>query len=141
MTASLGTLRGALSYGSCGATLLGAERAEVNRARVVRLLLEHGADPNLQDEGGNTALIECAWDADAALTLIKHGASVNLQNKDGLTALMNSVDVGVVRVLLEDGVDLYLRDKEGSTALEGAKRFGSKEKVAVIQAAEPHATK
>jgi ankyrin repeat protein len=45
----------------------GTERSEVNRAGVVRILLGHGADPNVHDERGNTALIECAWDADAAL--------------------------------------------------------------------------
>jgi len=48
------------------------ERVEVNRAEVVRILLEHGADPNVQDARGNTALIECAWDGDAAVALIKH---------------------------------------------------------------------
>jgi ankyrin repeat protein len=50
---------------------------------IVRLLLDRGADPNLDDERGNTALIGCAWDADAALALIKHGANVNIQNKEG----------------------------------------------------------
>jgi hypothetical protein len=44
------------------------------------LLAERGADPNLQDEKRSTALIECAWDADAALMLIKRGANVNAQN-------------------------------------------------------------
>lgn len=36
-----------------------------NRKEVLRLLLERGADPNLEDDRGNTALIECAWDTDA----------------------------------------------------------------------------
>src|ERR1700722_12611777 len=48
-----------------GQSHFGTERGKVNRAEVVRILLERGADPNLQDERGNTALIECAWDADA----------------------------------------------------------------------------
>ena len=112
------------------------ERKEVNRAEVVRILLERGADPNLQDDRGNTALIECAWDADAALALIKHGANVNTQNADGLTALINSVSPDVARVLVDNGADLYLRDKEGKTALQEARQFNRPDKVAVLEAAQ-----
>jgi ankyrin repeat protein len=114
----------------------GTELKEVNRAEVVRILLERGADPNLQDDRGNTALIECAWDADAALALIKHGANVNTQNKDGLTALINSVSPDVARVLVDNGADLYLRDKEGKTALQEAMKFNRPDKVAVLEAAQ-----
>jgi ankyrin repeat protein len=121
-----------------GQPYFGAERVEVNRAEVVRLLLERGADPNIQDERGNTALIECAWHADAALALIKHGANLNTQNKDGLTALINSVSPDVAHVLVENGADLYLRDKEGKTALEEAKRFNRPDKEAVLDAAQAH---
>jgi ankyrin repeat protein len=116
----------------------GPERAEVNRAAVARLLLEHGADPNLQDEKGNTTLIGCAWDADAALALIRHGANVNAQNNDGLTPLINTAVAEVARVLIENGADLYLRDKEGKTALEQAKQYGMKEKAAAIEGAQGH---
>jgi len=121
-----------------GQPYFGAERVDVNRAEVVRLLLERGADPNIQDERGNTALIECAWHADAALALIKHGANLNTQNKDGLTALINSVSPDVAHVLVENGADLYLQDKEGKTALEEAKRFNRPDKEAVLEAAQAH---
>jgi ankyrin repeat protein len=121
-----------------GQPYFGAERAEVNRAEVVRLLLERGADRNIQDERGNTALIECAWHADASLALIKHGANLNTQNKDGLSALINSVSPDVAHVLVENGADLYLQDKEGKTALEEAKRFNRPDKEAVLEAAQAH---
>ena len=114
----------------------GTERKEVNRAEVVRILLERGADPNLQDDRGNTALIECAWDADAALALIRRGANVNMQNKDGLTALINSVSPDVARVLVDNGADLHLRNKEGKTALQEARQFNRPDKVAVLEAAQ-----
>lgn len=114
----------------------GTERKEVNRAEVVRILLDQGADPNLQDDRGNTALIERAWYADAALALIRHGANINIQNKDGLTALINSVSPDVARVLLENGADLYLRDKDGKTALQEAKQFNRPDKAAVLEAAQ-----
>lgn len=114
---------------------LETERPEVNRAEVVRILLERGADPNVRDDRGNTALIECARNAEAALALIKHGANLNTQNKDGLTALINAVNPDVARVLIENGADLYLRDKDGKTALDEAKAFNRPEKAAVLTAA------
>jgi len=116
----------------------GAEREEVNRAEVVRLLADHGADPNLQDEKQNTALIECGWDADAALMLIKRGANVNAQNNDGITPLIDTPVEDVARVLIENGADLSLRDKQGKTALEEAKQSGMKGKAAAIEAAQKH---
>lgn len=121
-----------------GQPYFGTERTDVNRAEVVRLLLKRGADPNIQDERGNTALIECAWHADAALELIKHGAKLNIQNKDGLTALINSVSPDVARILVENGADLYVRDKEGKTALDEAKRFNRPDKATVLEAAQAH---
>jgi ankyrin repeat protein len=121
-----------------GQPYFGTERAEINRAEVVRLLLERGADPNLQDERGNTALIEYAWQADAALALIKHGANLNTQNKDGLSALINSVSPDVARVLVENGADLYLRDKQGKTALDEARQFKRPDKATVLEAAQGH---
>ena len=102
------------------------------------MLLERAADPNVQDDRGNRALIECAWHADAALALIKHGANLNTQNKDGLTALINTVSPNVVQVLVENGADLHLRDKEGKTALEETKRFNRPDKAAVLKAAQAH---
>jgi len=113
----------------------GIERKEVNRAEVVRMLLEQGADTSLQDEEGNTALIECQ-DADAALILIRHGANVNAQNKDGVTPLINTGVPDVARVLIENGADVYLRDKDGKTALEHAKQYSMTDKAAVITAAQ-----
>ena len=75
------------------------------------MLVEHGADQDLQDERVHMALIECTWDADTALVLIKHGANVNVQNKDCISTLINAVEPEVARVLVENGAGLTLRDK------------------------------
>ena len=53
-----------------------AEPEGVDRAEVVRILLESGANPNARDKHGNTALILCRERADIALLLIKAGADV-----------------------------------------------------------------
>jgi uncharacterized protein len=83
-------------------------------------------------------MIECGWDADAALMLIKRGANVNAQNNDGITPLIDTPVEDVARVLIENGADLSLRDKQGKTALEVAKQSGMKGKAAAIEAAQKH---
>lgn len=110
----------------------GAEAPEVNRAWVVRTLLEIGADPNLQDKDGNTALIDAAWDANAVLVLLQGGANINAQNKKGYTALINCGDPEVAWVLLANHADPSIRDAQGRTALEVAKQYNMKEKEAVL---------
>jgi len=56
---------------------------------VLRFLLERGADPNIQDSDGNTALINAVqWEFyDYVELLLSHGASPTLRNKEGRTAL------------------------------------------------------
>ena len=55
---------------------------------IVELLLSAGADPNLQDNGGTTALM-LIWDRDLEITraLIEAGADRHIANLAGETAL------------------------------------------------------
>ena len=90
---------------------------------IVRLLLEAGADKNLQDGNGRTALILASeWDhVEIVCLLLEAGADVNLQNGNGWTALMKASFGGhleILRLLLDAGADKNLRDGEtGMTAL------------------------
>lgn len=56
---------------------------------VVRLMLDRGADPNLVDKMGNTALMKAAMgcDGETLAMLLDAGADLNTKNKAGLTAL------------------------------------------------------
>jgi ankyrin repeat protein len=104
----------------------------------MRLLLAHGADPNLATQAGTTPLMAAAgvnWvvaqtyteSKEALLEAIdicfEHGADVNATNSMGLTPLLGAANRGsneIIRKLAEHGADLNVVDKEGRSALRWA---------------------
>jgi uncharacterized protein len=107
-------------------------------ARVMRLLLEHGADPHIPTFGGTTALMAAAgvnwvfdqtYDEGAAALLeavrLCHelGMDVNAINSMGLTALHGAANRGsddIIRFLVDKGARLDVKDAEGRTPLTWA---------------------
>lgn len=94
---------------------------------VVKVLLEHGADPNVRDFYGKTLLVavcEAGADRDTETVrlLLEHGADPNIRGEAG-TPLLYAVNMGprgnteVVRLLLEHGADPNAKDKADSSAL------------------------
>ena len=86
-----------------------------------RLLLQHGADPNLADNDGDSPLIVAAMaSGDAgrgvAALLLDAEAEIDHQNKNGEVALhfaCQNSNVEVAKLLLERGADKDLRDNDG----------------------------
>jgi ankyrin repeat protein len=105
---------------------------------VMRLLLQHKADPHIGTFAGTSPLMIAAgvnwvfaqtYDEGQAARLeavkLCHelGMDVNQQNSMGLTALMGAANNGsddIIRFLVEKGAKLELKDKEGRSALTWA---------------------
>ena len=71
---------------------------------MIKMLLEHGADPNAQSKMG-TPLHRWLDNADIARLLLEHGADPNSRDWDNWTPLCLCRDVETARVLMKFGAD------------------------------------
>lgn len=110
-----------------GALHIVARRSD---ATYLRFLLQKGANPNLQDAGGNTAAMVAIENGfiDAIPILKTYRADMNVANSRGETPLIRAVqnrNLAAVRVLLEAGADPDRADvMAGMSARDYAKRDG-----------------
>ena len=97
----------------------------------LRFLLGKGANPNLADKNGATALqlaSNLGW-GEGVEILVGRGASVDITNSAGETPLIAAVhrrDVALVRTLLKAGANPDRSDNSGRTARDYAKLLGAK---------------
>ncbi len=113
---------------------------------IVRFLLSKGADINLTDAHGDTALGGAAIGGDPAITqlLLDAGSDIEHKGDDGLTPLMLAAGANrpeSIRVLLTHGADLNYRNASDESALTWAEGKHSFEAIKVLQDAEINAFK
>lgn len=113
--------------------------AESGYMEIMEFLIDKGADMNVKDGRGMTALIRAVVleRPDVMKFLIKKGADVNARDKKGKTALMYAVDRKpvnreVVKLLVDKGADLNAGDNDGMTALMEAAKRGNLDAVKLL---------
>ncbi|MBV9398749.1 MAG: ankyrin repeat domain-containing protein [Bryobacterales bacterium] len=102
---------------------------------VMRLLLQHGADPNIPTLSGTTALMAAAgvnWmggqtyteskesQLEAVKLCVEKGADVNAVNSMGIGAVIGAVNRGsddILQYLVDRGARLDIKDNEGRTPM------------------------
>lgn len=99
-------------------------------ARVVKMLLERGADPNIlcsSSDIDNISPLHLACEAgnlQYAKLLIQHGAEINTeQNENSYLPFISAVyggNVQIIRLLLDHGADATFKLKDGFTAIHVA---------------------
>ena len=92
--------------------------AEYGRVEIARLLLEAGADEDLQNQDGKTALMLAveSGHAEIARLLLEAGADKDLQDQLGHTAVMLATlnnNMEMARMLLEAGAGTIWHDFAG----------------------------
>lgn len=111
-----------------GSTLLltAAERGET---RIVKILLDQGANPNVTAEryGHRSPLHWAAenFDIESIRALLDRGANINATDDYGRTALMqaaSTTDRETVKSLIEHGANVNYKSQDGSSALALARR-------------------
>lgn len=107
-----------------GAPLLDA--VVMNHIEAVRLLLAHGADPNVHDDEGTSPLRFCVQKRhlEMARLLLHCGATKTIHEAGGAGG-MNALGIAVyrlnvemVRLLLAYGADPHVEDNDGMTAFD-----------------------
>jgi ankyrin repeat protein len=87
-------------------------------------LIDRGAEVNVANEAGATALMWAADDADKTRVLLEHGADPNATSIEGATPLLIALrykhTAPVVKLLLDHGVKLDAKPYQGSGAFTGA---------------------
>ena len=94
----------------------------------IQALLELGADVNVRDYKGKTALHRAATAGFLASmeTLLAHGADIDAADNEGETPLFDAVRAGreeAVALLLERGADPLAENNKGITPVAAAKRM------------------
>ena len=113
-----------------------------NHIKVVKALVEAGADPNIRDLSGDTALTIAAGHGDniylVQILVLDAQASIDIQNRLGYTSLMKTVmnsHKGVVRALLDLGANPNIQDSFGRSPLMMAVKHKNADIVQMLLAA------
>ncbi|NRO95999.1 hypothetical protein GWC77_08630, partial [Paraburkholderia sp. NMBU_R16] len=120
-----------------GATLL-MNALTGGNIEFAKALIDHGADPNVRDELGNTPLHLAAGRGMEILSqLLAAGADPSATNHRGATALFDARSPDVVHLLLRAGTSIDARDENGNTAIMRLAQSGTRPTVLALLEHDP----
>ncbi|MGE0207196.1 MAG: ankyrin repeat domain-containing protein [Candidatus Babeliales bacterium] len=137
-------IKGLTSYGidainepGCDNATVLMEASNAGETKLVKLLIEHGAQVNLVDKYGNTALMRAADTGHLEIVqyLLEHGAEIDHVDEYGNSALRKAARNGhtqVVKLLLDHGADINQRNSYGGTLLMAASYSGHADIVKIL---------
>lgn len=86
--------------------------ALADNVEVAKALLANGADVNLMNKNGETAIF-FNKNIDVIKFLVSEGANINHLNNDGETALFKTSDIEMVKALIKLGCSPFIKNKNG----------------------------
>jgi ankyrin repeat protein/serine/threonine protein kinase len=97
-------------------------KSKVNEQKIMKILLEYGANPNLKDVSGQTPLHLAIVDDKIEIVklLLEYLVDYNLKDNLGnnpLTLAIKKNRIEIVELLLQYGADVNLKDDEGRSPL------------------------
>ena len=113
------------------------KNGNLKSAKEIEVLIQQGADVNIKNKDGNTALIIASekGSLDLVNILLEGGADVQQKDGRGWTALMwasSCRNKEIVEMLISKGADINAKSQEGNTALMWASLQGHKEIVKML---------
>lgn len=95
---------------------------------MMELLLKKGADPNLKNIEGETALMWSLYDSEKVKLLLRSGADIHIKSRSGNTAFLiacvGANQYEILRLLMDHGANPLDRNGKKETALARAAIFG-----------------
>ena len=104
----------------------------------VNILLDQGANINVQTSQGDTAVILAGWltnNLDLIALLIERGADVNIPNENGDTPLIDAAYKGknnILEYLLNNGADINVKNNDGLSAIDMAREAGNADAIKML---------
>ncbi|KAL8836267.1 MAG: hypothetical protein Q9176_006416 [Flavoplaca citrina] len=107
--------------------------------KVIKILLEFGADPEIPSAQGSPPLLIAAEedddDIEVARMLLDHGSHVNVQGREGQTPLQIAVaanNITHMQLFLDRYADIDTQSDDGATALSFAVRYYNVDALALL---------